>query len=291
LHFGSLVAALASWLDARSHHGAWLVRLEDLDRARTLPGTADDILRALEFCGLEWDGSVVFQSARTEDYASALASLRSDNGVFVCGCSRREIADSAIRTGTDAIYPGTCRNGLPAGRSARSWRVRIADGSDGVISFMDAVQGRVRQDLTGEVGDFIVKRADGPFAYQLAVVVDDAEQGITHVVRGADLLDSTPRQIYLQQLLGLPVPRHAHVPAAINAQGEKLSKQTRARALRKEEVVCALHSALRFLGQRPPPELVRAPASELLAWARAHWSLDLVPKERALAAPAAFRSF
>jgi glutamyl-Q tRNA(Asp) synthetase len=267
LHFGSLVAALASWLDARAAGGRWLLRIEDLDRPRVQRGAADAILRALERLGLYWDGEVVFQSRRAARYERALARLAN---TYLCGCTRREIADSAVSLAADGaqVYPGTCRVGLPAGRSARSLRVRV----EGSISFADRVQGALVQDLEREVGDFVLRRADGQFAYQLAVVVDDAEQGVTDVVRGADLFDSTPRQIYLQALLGLRTPRYLHVPMAIDAGGEKLSKQAGARAVGRED----LWLALRFLGQ---------PASETLADAVRDWNPALIPARRVAAAP------
>ena len=282
LHFGSLVAALGSWLDARCHDGEWLLRMEDLDRPRELPGAADAILATLESCGLEWDGEVLYQSERDEAYASALAQLTRGDHVFPCSCTRREIADSALSLNGESIYPGTCRDGLPSGRSARATRLRTGHGE---IEFDDAIQGRLHQDLGRDVGDFVVKRADGLFAYQLAVVVDDAEQGITDVVRGADLIDSTPRQIHLQRLLGLDTPRYAHLPVAVNARGEKLSKQTLAPAVTTNEAACLLTAALRFLGQQPPLELTRALPREVLAWGRTHWQLVSVPRFRALPAP------
>jgi len=267
LHFGSLVAALASWLDARATGSRWLVRIEDLDQPRVQHGAADEILRALGRLGLYWDGEVIFQSDRTALYEQALARLRN---TYLCGCSRREIADSAVSLATDGaqVYPGTCRAGMPAGKTARALRVRVA----GTVSFDDRVQGSVNQDLEREVGDFVLRRADGQFAYQLAVVVDDAAQGVTDVVRGADLLGSTPRQIYLQRLLGLPAPRYLHVPVAVDANGEKLSKQTGARVIGKED----LRRALLFLGQ---------PASETLAEAVRAWDPALIPARRAVAAP------
>jgi glutamyl-Q tRNA(Asp) synthetase len=267
LHFGSLVAAFASWLDARATGSRWLVRIEDLDTPRVKHGAADEILGALDRLGLHWDGEVTFQSGRTALYGQALARLRD---TYLCGCSRREIADSAVSLAADGaqVYPGTCRAELPAGKIARALRVRVA----GTVSFDDRVQGSVNQDLDLEVGDFVLRRADGQFAYQLAVVVDDAEQGVTDVVRGADLLDSTPRQIYLQRLLGLPAPRYLHVPVAVDANGEKLSKQTGARVIGKED----LRSALLFLGQ---------PASETLAEAVRAWDPALIPARRAQAVP------
>jgi len=277
LHFGSLVAALGSWLEARTHEGEWLLRIEDLDRPREQPGAVAAILKTLEACGLEWDGEPVFQSRRTARYALALKRLESLGSVFPCACSRREIADSTLQAGDEAVYPGTCRKGMPTGRSARSLRACV---TDSVIAFDDRVQGRISQSLARDVGDFVIKRAGGFFAYQLAVVVDDGEQGITHVVRGADLLDSTPRQIYLQQLLDYPAPQYAHLPVAVTPTGEKLSKQTLATPIDLERIPVTLMSALAFLGQQVPKALGFATSSEILAWARAHWQLAKVQKSR-----------
>ena len=267
LHFGSLVAALASWLDARAAGGRWLVRIEDLDQPRVQPGAADDILRTLERLGLYWDGEVIFQSRRAPVYEEALSRLRD---TYLCGCSRREIADSAVSLAADGaqVYPGTCRAGLAPGRAARSLRVRVA----GSVSFLDRVQGRLAQDLAREVGDFVLRRADGQFAYQLAVVVDDAAQEVSDVVRGADLLDSTPRQIYLQRLLGFPTPRYLHVPVVLDAAGDKLSKHAGARPIGKDD----LQRALRFLGQPPGGTLAAAVQA---------WDPALIPARRAAAAP------
>ena len=293
LHFGSLVAAIGSWLDARSQGGEWLVRMEDIDWPRRVPGAADAILTTLEACGLEWDGEVLYQSRRTAVYAAAFERLGATGRLFPCGCTRREIADSALPASMlpsthafdaapgEKVYPGTCRNGLAPGRVPRSWRVNVAHT---VVAFDDLIRGHIEQDLEADIGDFVVKRADGLFAYQLAVVVDDAEQGITDVVRGADLLDSTPRQIHLQQLLGLPPLRYAHLPVAVNAQGEKLSKQTYAAAITARRAAEALNSALAFLGQAPPAGLVGANPSEILSWARAHWNIRAVSQTRALPA-------
>src|SRR5712664_1971907 len=221
LHFGSLVAALASWLDARSMQGRWLVRVEDLDRPREQPGAADEILRTLERFGLYWDEPVVFQSARTALYRCALEALR--DHTYWCSCTRREIADSAEMAADGAkIYPGTCRAGLPAGKTQRALRLKASQS----VLFHDRVQGPQDQDVAAAIGDFVLYRADGQFAYQLAVVVDDAQQSVTDVVRGADLLDSTARQIHLQGLLGHAQPRYLHVPMAVNGAGAKLSKQS-----------------------------------------------------------------
>jgi glutamyl-Q tRNA(Asp) synthetase len=269
LHFGSLVAALASWLDARSSGGRWLVRMEDLDTPRVKPGADALILGALQALGLEWDGTVVYQSQRRPLYEAAL--LRLQGHVYACGCSRREIADSALALAADGaqVYPGTCRTGLAPGRAARAVRVRTTGEP---IAFEDRRQGRQSQVLEREVGDFVLRRADGQFAYQLAVVVDDAEQQVTDVVRGADLLDSTPRQIWLQRLLGYPTPRYLHVPVAVDRSGEKLSKHTGSRAFGAED----LRRALRFLGQPP---------SDSLAEAARAWNPALIPARRAQAGP------
>lgn len=285
LHFGSLVAAVGSYLDARSHGGAWLVRMEDVDRPRCQPGAADDILRMLAAFGFEWDGDVLYQSMRDAAYAGALEKLRASGRVFPCACTRSELADSQLMRavgGGVQVYPGTCRAGLPPGKSARAWRLRV---DDAVIAFEDGVQGRIEQDLAREAGDFVLLRADGFFAYQLAVVVDDAEQGVTHVVRGADLLDSTPRQILLQGLLGLPVPAYLHLPVAVNARGEKLSKQSRAAPLDAARPQPALRAALDFLGQATPKELEYASPAELWRWAKEHWDSTRIPRQRSVPAP------
>ena len=279
LHFGSLVAALGSYLDARARGGRWMVRLEDVDEPRTQPGAAESILATLEHCGFEWDGAVEVQSRRKALYKDALDRLRAAGHAYPCGCTRKEIADSTLAPDGARIYPGTCRHGLASGRSERAWRVRT-DGA--TIEFEDRLQGRIAQSLEREVGDFVLFRADGYFAYQLAVVVDDAAQGITDIVRGADLLDSTARQIHLQRLLGLPTPTYLHLPVAVNPAGEKLSKQTEAQAAGP----AAIAAALAFLGHAPPAELRAAPAKELVAWGIAHWDSARLPKARAIAAPA-----
>jgi glutamyl-Q tRNA(Asp) synthetase len=281
LHFGSLVAAVGSWADARAHGGEWLVRMDDLDPPREVPGAADGILLTLDALGLAPDGLVVRQSARDDAYRAALDRLRDRGRLFACGCTRREIADSGL-PGADGglVYPGTCRHGPPPGRVARALRVRV---DDAVIAFDDAVQGEVRQDLARDVGDFVLLRADGHFAYQLAVVVDDAAQAITDVVRGVDLVDSTPRQIFLQRLLGLPTPRYLHLPVATNAAGEKLSKQTGAPAIDPAQAAPALVAALRFLGQPTPAELSRASARTVLEWAAANWARTRIPRQRTIA--------
>ncbi len=299
LHFGSLVAAVGGYLDAKHHQGKWLVRIEDIDTPRTVEGAAADILRTLETYGLHWDEGITYQSRRTAAYETAFQQLKEAGVLYPCCCTRKEIADSALHGIDGQIYPGTCRNGIPAGREGRAWRVHtdnpfpnpspmgegtlhpspsggeLARGQAGeggdTVEFNDALQGRITQHLEKEIGDFVVKRADGLFAYQLAVVVDDAAQEITHVVRGADLLYSTPRQIYLQGLLGLATPTYAHLPIAVNEQGEKLSKQTLAHPVAKNNAACTLFDVLLFLRQQPPLELRLSKVEQILAWAISNW--------------------
>jgi glutamyl-Q tRNA(Asp) synthetase len=325
LHFGSLVAAVGSYLDARHHQGKWLVRIEDLDTPRTVSGAADDILSTLEAYGLHWDEDIIYQSQRTAAYEEAFHSLKEAGVVYPCACSRKEIADSALHGIDGMIYPGTCRDGArplpnpdettshstrpasgqvagypPEGEGTTvartmAWRVRtniftspLAEartklpspsggraGEGGVtVKFDDALQGSIALHLENEIGDFVVLRADGLFAYQLAVVVDDAAQGITDVVRGADLLYSTPRQIYLQRLLGLPTPAYMHLPVVVNAQGEKLSKQTLAQPVERHDAVTTIYAALTFLLQHPPAEFQRSDLATLWNWAIANWQPD-----------------
>jgi glutamyl-Q tRNA(Asp) synthetase len=287
LHFGSLVAALGSYLDARAAGGRWLLRMEDLDTPRNQPGAAEDILATLEAYGFEWDGAVAWQSRRLPLYREALERLRGTGLAFACGCTRREIGDSRIShiPGTEIRYPGTCRTGLAPGRPARSWRFRVPEGE---VSFEDLVQGRIAQDVAAAVGDFVLLRADGITAYQLAVVVDDAEQGVSRIVRGADLLDSTPRQILLQRELGLPALDHAHLPVAANPAGEKLSKQTKAMALAGLRPQAVLTAALAFLGQETPSGLAQASLDAFWHWAIAHWNLSQVPKGHSFPAPSGY---
>jgi glutamyl-Q tRNA(Asp) synthetase len=277
LHFGSLVAAVGSYVDARARGGEWLVRIEDVDTPRVVPGAADDILRTLEACGMAWDGSIVHQRTRSDAYHAALHELRRQRNVYACACSRREIADSAVAGIEGYVYPGTCRGGLAQARKARAWRVRTRGA---VIGFDDVIQGRVEHDLEKDIGDFVLYRADGVYAYQLAVVVDDAEQGITHVTRGSDLLDSTPRQIHLQHLLGVRTPVYAHLPVAVNAQGQKLSKQTLAQPVDRDRIAESLVLALRFLGQEPPAGLEAAGMNDIWRWAMPNWRLERVPRVR-----------
>ena len=274
LHFGSLVAALGSLLSARRHGGHWFVRIEDLDTPRNAPGAADSILRDLDRFEMHWDGEVMRQSRRPEAYAEALEQLADKGWTFACGCSRRDLVDG--------VYPGTCRGGLPPGRTARSIRLRVEAAT---VEFIDAIQGPVAQSLEREVGDFVVLRADGVVAYHLAVVVDDAQLRVSEVVRGSDLLESTPRQILIQRALGLPTPEYAHLPVAVGAGRHKLSKQNLARPIASEPPGAVLVDALEFLGQRPPRGLTRAPAADVIAWGVERWDRTRVPRRRTAPAP------
>ncbi|SMG46403.1 tRNA glutamyl-Q(34) synthetase GluQRS [Paraburkholderia susongensis] len=274
LHFGSLVSALASWLDARAHGGAWLVRIEDIDGPRTVPGAAADILATLERFGMRADEEPVWQSQRMARYQQALDQLKPTGLVYPCGCTRKEIADSLLHAharNTTLAYPGTCRTGLH-GKPARAWRLRVPDGEAAVIGFDDRWQGPQTQNLATEVGDFVLRRADDQWAYQLAVVVDDADADITHIVRGVDLMDSTARQIYLQRCMGVATPEYLHVPVVTNERGEKLSKQNGAIALDSDHPLEALCAAARHLelelGGESPATLEQFYRAATSAWAK-----------------------
>ena len=278
LHFGSLVAATGSFLDARHQHGEWLLRVEDVDTPREVPGATDDILTTLERLGMTWDGPVSYQSKRTHLYEAALEQLQQQGHVYDCSCTRKELAGNTA-------YPGTCREGLPAGRSPRSLRVRVGDAA---IDMPDRLQPALHQQLAVDIGDFIIRRADKLFAYQLAVVVDDGEQQINNVVRGVDLLESTPRQMYLQQLLGLPAPAYLHLPIAVDAGNTKLSKQTFAQRIDMDDINSAIIDVLRFLGQPLPDTPQDASHEELWQWAIEHWDIRSIPTGRKLPAPARY---
>ena len=279
LHLGSLVAAVGSWLFARARAGRWLVRMEDLDTPRVVPGAADEILRALERYGLTRDGEVVFQSRRYEAYEEALRILRRKEVLFPCACSRADLARAASApdpadAAPPGVYPGTCRAGLPGGKEARSFRFRVPAG---LFTFEDIVFGSLSEDVSAVVGDFVVKRADGPYAYQLAVVVDDAAEGVTEVVRGADLLDSTGRQIALQRALGVPTPRYAHLPLVLGPDGAKLGKRFGAlplATLSEKQVQETLSLALRILGQDPAD----GTATEILEEAQRRFDPRAIPR-------------
>jgi len=266
LHFGSLLAAVASYLQARSCRGHWLVRIEDIDPPREIPGSATRILQDLQRFGLRSDRPVLYQSTRRSAYEQALRDLLQRGRAFWCGCSRSELPPSGV-------YPGTCREGLPPGRQPRAVRLRVPRST---IEFEDRIQGVIRENLEETVGDFVIWRADDLPAYQLAVVVDDAFQQVTQVVRGADLLDSTARQIYLQHCLDLPTPTYAHYPVCIGPDGKKLSKRAGSDPIIHSSPAQTLECALRYLGQ-PCPTGVELDG--LWHWARNHWDLSRVPRQ------------
>ena len=280
LHFGSLVAALASYCDARAAGGEWLVRIEDVDEPRSRAQATNAILATLEAYGFEWDGEVVRQSAREALYQNALDRLVAAGEAYPCTCTRRELEMASYGAGGERVYPGTCRNGVAPDRQPRAWRMRV---SDETIAIRDRLQGAQQQRLEREIGDFIIKRADGVFAYQLAVVVDDAAQGITHVVRGADLLASTSRQVWLQRRLNLPTPSYLHHAVAILKNGEKLSKQTGAAPLGPDPLPLLL-AAWEFLGQ---PESPAPPGSvpDFWRWAHRTWAPASLPPVTMLPSP------
>lgn len=271
LHFGSLSCALASYLDARHNNGRWLVRIEDIDPPREVPGAADNILHTLEQHGLEWDDKVVWQSARSNVYREAIAQLQQAELIYPCSCTRREL------NLVNGIYNGHCRTTPPAATKPLALRLKLYQlpapfsQLDDTVCFDDLLQGRQTQDLAQEVGDAVIMRKDGLFAYQLAVVIDDIAQGITHVIRGADLLPVTARQIRLFQLCRAASPRYGHIPVALGDNGCKLSKQNHAPALNKHQARENLWRALTFLRQNPPKALGREPPATILAWACNHW--------------------
>lgn len=271
---GSLVAALGSYLHARSKQAEWLVRMEDIDPPREQPGAADSILSSLQHHGLYWDGEVMYQSRRSEAYEASLSLLEEKGLLYYCTCSRKQISDTAAKGSHGTVYPGHCRSRKTFAPDAA---LRIVT-SNQPITTRDQVQGEFSQNLGREIGDFVVKRRDGLYAYHLAVVTDDAEQGITEIVRGVDLLDSTPRQQYLQQCMGLPAPEYAHLPIVKNNLGQKLSKQTHAPALDNNKAAENLVTALTYLGQSPPKELLCENVDSILQWAVGNWDMGKVQK-------------
>ncbi|MCC6705938.1 MAG: tRNA glutamyl-Q(34) synthetase GluQRS [Gammaproteobacteria bacterium] len=277
LHFGSVVTAVASYVDVHAQGGQWLLRIDDVDLPRIERGATAGILTTLEALSLPWDGQVIYQSARGAAYAEALAKLEARQLIYRCQCSRKTIGPRA--------YPGTCRAKRLRGDGAcLAWRVKV---DDEPVVVDDVVQGRYAQQLASHCGDFVLRRADGVYAYHLATVVDDAWSGVTQVTRGSDLLESTPRQIHLQRLLGLPTPRYAHLPVVLDTHGDKLSKQTHAPAVTPANAATAMFHALAFLGLAPPPESLGADCGQLLAWALPRWSLAAIePAARAYALPA-----
>jgi glutamyl-Q tRNA(Asp) synthetase len=267
LHFGSLVAAVASYIDAKAHHGRWLVRIEDLDPPREMAGAATHILSTLEYFNLHWDGEVIYQSQRQASYQEALQRLRQQELIFYCHCSRQQLKQFSI-------YPGTCRKQQALACQPAATRVRVNHAG---IGFNDRILGWLHQCLTKEVGDFVVRRRDRLFSYQLAVVVDDASQDITHVVRGSDLFTSTTKQIYLQQCLGFRTPRYAHIPLIRNIKGQKLSKQNLTRGIDNNQAPELMTLALQRLGHSPPARLLGAGTRTLLDWAIQNWGMQHIP--------------
>jgi len=276
LHFGSLVAAVASYLQARSNDGRWLLRIEDIDPPREQPGATNEIIGALEHHGFEWDGDVIFQSESSDAHQAALKSLIERKLAYRCQCSRRDLVD-APRGALGVIYPGSCRNGCDADEVAIRLRT-----NDTEITCDDILQGRLAQRLESESGDFIIRRRDGLIAYHLAVVVDDEIQGVTEIVRGIDLFDSTPRQIWLQQLLGYRTPSYAHIPVITHTDGDKLSKLTGAPGISLHGVQKNLLEALRALQQQPPPELAQSSREEIWSWAIKNWQLGKIAGHKAI---------
>ena len=284
LHFGSLVAALASYCQARAGGREWLLRIEDVDTPRVVEGSEARILRALEAFGFDWDGPVLRQSDRFEYYREALEQLRRQGDSFACECSRRSLREQGVTSGVlGQIYPGNCRDRQLSGTDHS---IRMNTAQAGTVEFDDVVYGRFALDLEREVGDFVLRRRDGIYAYHLAVVVDDEQQGVDEIVRGADLLENTCLHIHLQRRLGYQTPTYVHLPLVNNADGVKLSKQTGALALDFDQAASLLAAALRHLGQQPPPELKQAQATEVLAWAIANWRIERIPVERPAAAEA-----
>lgn len=269
---------MASYLEARANNGRWLLRIEDIDPPREQPGATESILAALEAYGFEWDGPTSFQSASRDAHNAATRRLIDARQAYPCGCSRRGLAATAQVGALGVIYPGTCRDGCNSDETAL--RVRTDDEE---IAFVDGLQGRQSQKLESESGDFIILRRDGLVAYQLAVVVDDELQGITDIVRGIDLMDSTPRQIWLQQLLGFTTPNYCHIPVAVNADGQKLSKNAGASGLSLSNIEATLVAALQALGQDPPPDLVRTVIPEIWQWAGTHWDMAVLRLRKQLA--------
>ncbi len=282
LHFGSLVAALGSYLEAKTHGGTWRLRIDDLDPLRVAPGASDDILRTLESLGMMWDGAVLYQSDRTNAYRAALHAIAEVASVYPCVCSRREIAEAAIAGVEAPIYPGTCRSRVASPNSAYALRLNVQGAH---VRFDDGLQGPQECDLEREAGDFVLCRVDGIFSFHLAAAMDDGEQEITDVVRGADLLESSARQIHIQQLLGLSTPRYLHLPVALDRQHQKLSKQTHARKVDVTKPVATLSRVLEFLNQPGFPELENADLRDFWKHAIAVWRLDRVGARTQAPAP------
>jgi glutamyl-Q tRNA(Asp) synthetase len=281
LHLGSLYTALASFLDAKAQQGLWLLRIDDLDTPRNAAGSVDSILKTLDTLALQWDSSVYFQSDNLDAYHDVLATLQRDKHIYPCTCSRKTItANLTENASIDVVYPNTCRNNPFPCSAPHALRIKT---DDRVVSFDDRLQGVVSHHLATQHGDFILKRKDHIIAYQFAVVIDDDRQGVNHVVRGMDLLDSTPKQIYVQQVLGLNTPNYLHVPIITDAQGFKLSKQTGAQPVGLKTPAQVIFKLLDLLKQHPPAELYNVPTTELIDWAIAHWNPSTLKNSRAIA--------
>ena len=277
LHFGSLLAATASYLEARLHNGKWLLRIEDIDPPRAQPDADTAILMALDAYGFVWDGSVYYQSREYQRHLGIVQQLLTKGLAYRCACSRQDLA--ALPQGPlGSIYPGTCRNGCDAAEAA----IRVIT-DDRTVAFHDALQGQQEQRVESESGDFVIRRRDGLIAYHLAVVADDFDQGITHVVRGMDLLDSSPRQIYLQRILGYPTPGYAHIPIGTDVAGRKLSKATGAPALATKDARPSLVAALNALGQAAPSELMACNLESIWSWALTNWNMLALARQTSLA--------
>jgi len=279
LHLGSLYTALAGFLDARSRQGKWLLRIDDLDKPRNVEGAADTILNTLEIFGLAWDDAVAYQSRSLDVYNAILETLATKQLSYPCVCSRKTLATVHAETSLSDVYPGLCRDRMILPDVPYSLRIKT---DKRIVSFRDRLQGRVSDNLAGQHGDFVIKRKDGVIAYQFAVVIDDHLQQVNQVVRGVDLLESTPRQIYLQQLLGFATPVYMHVPLIVDRQGYKLSKQTLATAVDTKKPEAVTFELLALLKQNPPHELAKASLKELLAWAVAHWNPSPLKNLRAI---------
>ena len=278
LHFGSLIAATASYLQARSQQGEWFLRIDDIDEKRTVKGADQRIIQTLDQFGFEWQGKIIYQSHCKADYQDALHQLTEKKLIYACDCSRQKIRQHARQSAYGYIYPGYCRD---KNHQAEEYALRLRT-DDKPIIFNDAILGHQQQNIEQDVGDFIVRRRDTLFAYQLAIVVDDEKQGISDIIRGADLLDSTARQIYLQQQLSYTTPSYAHLPLAMHPQGGKLSKLTAAPAINSQQASRELFKALSFLGQQPPEASQHSPLDELWSWAINNWSLQKIPAQKAI---------
>lgn len=276
VHYGSLIAAVGSYLQAKKNNGEWIIRMEDVDITRKVEGADVEILNTLEAFGFTWHGEIIYQSNQTKYYQQAVEQLVSQSMVFPCLCSRKQLAETS-----NDIYPGTCRHRRLPEKDDHALRVLS---KNIIIEFNDIVMGKQSQNIEQQCGDFIIKRRDGLFAYQLAVVVDDAQQNITEVVRGADLLDSTARQIYLQQLLNYPTPGYCHLPLAVDSTGNKISKSEGAIKINIKHKEALLVSVLEFLGQQPPADLIKSNISDIWTWAISHWQIKSVPAVKTIQA-------